>query len=108
MTGATGLLKITMRYLKKARLSSAEEITRGRSVVEVMIAYMETRGEIGVSKNSKKFDGRTSASRISRVEAMEGHARACGWRLGKYFPDEDWSLEVYKQTATTESGDSPR
>ncbi len=50
MTGATGLLKITMRYLKKARLSSAEENTCVRSVVEAMIADIETRGEIGLSE----------------------------------------------------------
>ena len=33
-------------------------------------------------------------SRISRVEGMEGHARACDWRLRKYFPDEQWSFTV--------------
>ena len=37
------------------------------------------------------------ASRISRVEGMEGHARACDWRLRKYFPEENWSFEVYDQ-----------
>ncbi len=37
------------------------------------------------------------ASRISRVEGMEGHARACDWRLRKYFPQEEWSFEVYDQ-----------
>ena len=33
-------------------------------------------------------------SRISRVEGMEGHARACDWRLRKYFPEEDWAFNV--------------
>ena len=33
-------------------------------------------------------------SRISRAEGMEGHARACDWRLRKYFPDRDWDFEV--------------
>ena len=33
-------------------------------------------------------------ARISRTEGMEGHARACDWRLRKYFPDEDWDFEV--------------
>ena len=33
-------------------------------------------------------------SRISRVEGMEGHARACDWRLRKYFPEEDWDFKV--------------
>jgi len=36
-------------------------------------------------------------SRISRVEGMEGHARACDWRLRKYFPEADWDFEVYDQ-----------
>ena len=37
------------------------------------------------------------ASRISRAEGMEGHARACDWRLRKYFPGENWPFEVYDQ-----------
>ncbi len=97
-----------MRYLEKARLSPAEENTRVHSVVEAMFADIETRDEIGVSKYAIKFDGSTSTSHISRVEGMEGHARACDRRMRKYSPDEEWSLEVCKQTATTESGDSPR
>ena len=36
-------------------------------------------------------------SRISRAEGMEGHARACDWRLRKYFPDEEWDFPVYDQ-----------
>lgn len=36
-------------------------------------------------------------SRISRTEGMEGHARACDWRLRKYFPEADWDFEVYDQ-----------
>ncbi len=39
-----------------------------------------------------------AASRLSRVEGMEGHARACDWRLRRYFPDQDWDFEVYDQT----------
>lgn len=35
------------------------------------------------------------ASRLSRVEGMEGHARACDWRLRKFFPGETWSFTVY-------------
>ncbi len=38
------------------------------------------------------------ASRISRIEGMEGHARACDWRLRKYFPEKEWDFEVYDQT----------
>jgi sulfopropanediol 3-dehydrogenase len=36
-------------------------------------------------------------SRISRAEGMEGHARACDWRLRKYFPQRDWAFEVAEQ-----------
>ena len=36
-------------------------------------------------------------ARISRLEGMDGHARACDWRLKKYFPDQDWSFEVSDQ-----------
>ncbi len=36
-------------------------------------------------------------SRISRTEGMEGHARACDWRLTKYFPDKQWEFPVYQQ-----------
>lgn len=39
------------------------------------------------------------ASRISRLEGMDGHARACDWRLRKYFPDEDWDFEVARFAA---------
>ena len=39
-----------------------------------------------------------AASRLSRVEGMEGHARACDWRLRKYFPGQEWDFEVYEQT----------
>ena len=37
------------------------------------------------------------ASRISRYEGMEGHARAADIRLRKYFPDERFDFEVYDQ-----------
>ncbi len=37
-----------------------------------------------------------AASRLSRVEGMEGHARACDWRLRKFFPQEKWDFEVYE------------
>ncbi len=36
-------------------------------------------------------------SRISRIEGMEGHARACDWRLQKYFPEQVWDFSVYDQ-----------
>jgi sulfopropanediol 3-dehydrogenase len=37
------------------------------------------------------------ASRISRVEGMEGHARSADIRLRKYFPGEEFAFEVYRQ-----------
>ncbi len=36
------------------------------------------------------------ASRLSRVEGMEGHARACDWRLTKYNPGKNWDFKVYQ------------
>ena len=35
-----------------------------------------------------------AASRISRVEGMDGHARACDRRLREAHPDERWDFEV--------------
>jgi sulfopropanediol 3-dehydrogenase len=37
-------------------------------------------------------------SRISRVEGMEGHARACDWRLRKFFPDQHWDFPVHEHS----------
>jgi len=37
------------------------------------------------------------ASRISRVEGMEGHARSADIRLRKYFPEDEFAFEVYRQ-----------
>ncbi len=39
------------------------------------------------------------ASRLSRVEGMEGHARACDWRLTKYQPEKNWDFKVYRHPA---------
>lgn len=36
-------------------------------------------------------------SRISRAEGMEGHARACDWRLKRYFQETNWDFPVYEQ-----------
>ncbi|SHN68107.1 histidinol dehydrogenase [Desulfovibrio litoralis] len=35
------------------------------------------------------------ASRLSRLEGMEGHARACDWRLTKLNPNKKWNFPVY-------------
>ncbi len=45
-----------------------------------------------------------AGSRISRTEGMEGHARACDWRLRKYFPDMEWDFEVYQQQSYKTEG----
>ena len=42
-----------------------------------------------------------AGSRISRVEGMEGHARACDWRLQKYAGNTDFDFEVYRQRRYT-------
>jgi sulfopropanediol 3-dehydrogenase len=36
------------------------------------------------------------ASRLSRIEGIKGHARACDWRLSKYYPEESYDFEVYR------------
>lgn len=36
-------------------------------------------------------------SRISRAEGMEAHARACDWRLSRFFAEQQWDFEVYRQ-----------
>ncbi len=35
-------------------------------------------------------------SRLSRTEGMEGHARACDWRLTKLNPGKTWDFHVYQ------------
>lgn len=47
-------------------------------------------------------------SRISRVEGMEGHARACDWRLRRYYPDQDWPFEVHGFDELAPVADKPR
>jgi sulfopropanediol 3-dehydrogenase len=50
-------------------------------------------------KISEEANRKISAvtSRISRLEGMEGHARAADYRLRRYFPDEEWDFDVYDQ-----------
>ena len=38
-----------------------------------------------------------AGSRISRIEGMDGHARACDWRLRKYHEGTNWDFEVTDQ-----------
>jgi len=65
----------------------------GLNVMKFLKIY--TYQEISKEAN-KVISG--AASRLSRVEGMEGHARACDWRLRRYFPDQEWNFEVYNQT----------
>lgn len=53
---------------------------------------ISTYQEIDTAAN-KRFSA--VASRLSRVEGMEGHARSCDWRLRKFFPSENWDFHVY-------------
>ncbi len=48
-----------------------------------------------ISPEANKVVGAV-ASRLSRAEGMEGHARACDWRLRKLFPEENWDFFVYE------------
>lgn len=57
-----------------------------------------TYQEIGIEAN---LTVGAAASRLSRVEGMEGHARACDWRLRKFFPNKEWDFEVYQHTDYT-------
>lgn len=41
-------------------------------------------------------------SRISRAEGMEAHARACDWRLSKFFPEQEWDFKVYRQKTVSD------
>jgi len=49
-----------------------------------------------LSKEANRTIGAV-ASRISRDEGMEGHARAADIRLRRYFPEEEFDFEVYDQ-----------
>jgi sulfopropanediol 3-dehydrogenase len=49
-----------------------------------------------ISEEANRVVG-AAASRLSRVEGMEGHARACDWRLRRYFPGQAWDFDVFDQ-----------
>lgn len=70
----------------------AGDFSGGLNVLKFL--KINTYQEISPDAN-KVISGATS--RLSRVEGMEGHARACDWRLRKYFPDQDWNFDVYEQ-----------
>ena len=53
-----------------------------------------------ISKAANRTIGAV-ASRISRYEGMEGHARAADIRLRRYFPEKEFGFEVYDQKSYT-------
>jgi len=53
-----------------------------------------------LSKEANRTIGAV-ASRISRYEGMEGHARAADIRLRRYFPGEEFDFDVYDQKSYT-------
>ncbi len=67
----------------------AARYTGGLNVMKFLKVL--TWQEIGADAN-RTFSA--AGSRISRIEGMDGHARACDWRLRKFFPNEDWDFEV--------------
>ncbi len=58
--------------------------------------FLKTQTYQELSPAANKVFGAV-ASRISRAEGMEGHARACDWRLRKYYPNAQWDFDVYEQ-----------
>ncbi|MFI8622180.1 histidinol dehydrogenase [Marinomonas sp. NPDC078689] len=71
---------------KAARYSGGLNVQKFMKV----LTYQELDEEANLA-----FSG--AGSRISRTEGMEGHARACDWRLRKFFPEKEWGFTVYDQ-----------
>jgi len=71
---------------KAARYSGGLNVQKFMKV----LTYQELDEEANLA-----FSG--AGSRISRTEGMEGHARACDWRLRKFFPEKEWDFTVYDQ-----------
>ena len=69
--------------------SGAASYTGGLSVHKYMKIVTWQRS---TQEGSKRVAEATA--RISRLEGMEGHARAADVRLAKYFPDEDFDLSA--------------
>ncbi|MEP3784659.1 histidinol dehydrogenase [Ascidiaceihabitans sp.] len=67
--------------------SSSAKYTGGLSVHKYMKIVTWQRGTPEGTK-----DVAIATARISRLEGMEGHARAADVRLAKYFPDENFDL----------------
>ena len=70
----------------------AARYTGGLNVQKFMkvLTYQELDEEANLTFSA-------AGSRISRIEGMEGHARACDWRLRKYYPGQNWEFDVYEQ-----------
>ncbi|KHA51644.1 histidinol dehydrogenase [Sulfitobacter geojensis] len=72
--------------------SGAAGYTGGLSVHKYMKIVTWQRSTRDASKRVAE-----ATARISRLEGMEGHARAADVRLAKYFPDETFDLSVHEQ-----------
>ncbi|MEL6375505.1 MAG: histidinol dehydrogenase, partial [Pseudomonadota bacterium] len=70
----------------------AARYTGGLNVMKFLkvLTWQEIGAEAGLAMNA-------AGSRISRMEGMDGHARACDWRLRKYHPGRNWDFEVADQ-----------
>ncbi|MBR7890116.1 histidinol dehydrogenase [Marinomonas sp. A79] len=71
---------------KAARYSGGLNVQKFMKV----LTYQELDEEANIAFSA-------AGSRISRTEGMEGHARACDWRLRKFFPEKEWDFTVYDQ-----------
>ncbi len=99
-----------MLHLKKPELAPEESDRAVRLSAESMLDDIQQRGEVAVPELAKKFDhwegdfvlsdesaNKTFSAIASRISRIERHARACDWRLRKYFPEQDRDFEVYHQ-----------
>ena len=66
------------------------EYTGGLSVHKYMKVVTWQRA----TREGMKQEGASATARISRLEGMEGHARAADVRLAKYFPGENFDLSA--------------
>ncbi|MEO1294004.1 MAG: histidinol dehydrogenase [Pseudomonadota bacterium] len=70
----------------------AARYTGGLNVMKFLkvLTWQEISAEANLSFSA-------AGSRISRLEGMDGHARACDWRLRKYHAGRNWDFEVVDQ-----------
>ncbi len=68
----------------------------GRPADIIVGKFVKTLTYQKLTKEANRTIGAV-ASRISRYEGMEGHARSADIRLRKYYPNETFDFEVYDQ-----------